>query len=142
MTPDAWMDLIYEAHAAVVEQAFLFEVPLGSSERKDDHEVRLGPWDTEACSTVLTIWFELDWIGIYMPSEQLERWADRPATWMPRLAPGHHPLLAKADARHLLATPSLWTADRADGWTALQTTDTAPVTDLNVWFRDIPVPLG
>lgn len=55
MTPDEWMDLIYEAHAAVVEQAFLFELPLGSTERTDGHEVRFGPWDPEACSMVLTI---------------------------------------------------------------------------------------
>lgn len=141
MTPDVWMDLICEVHAAVGEQAFLFEVPLGVTERSEDgEEVRHGPWDPEACSTVLTAWFDEGWVNVYMPTEQLERWAAQPASWMSRLARTNHPMLGSGDARDLLAAPSLWTKDRAEGWAALVTTESAPVADLNVWYRDIPVP--
>jgi hypothetical protein len=137
--PDEWMNLIYEIRAAVFEQAFLFEVPLGSTEIQDGREVRYGPWDPEACSTVLTIWFDLGWVGVYMPSEQVERWTGQPATWMFQLQTSHHLMLGKAEARELLATPSSWAQDRAEGWAALLVTDSAP-DDLNVWFRDIPIP--
>jgi len=142
VTPDEWMNLISETRAAVFEQAFLFEVPLGSKEILDGHEVRYGPWDPEACSTVLTIWFDLGWVGVYMPSEQAERWAKQPAMWMAQLPAGHHPMLGKTEARELLTTPSSWTEDRAEGWAALLATDSAPIADLTVWFRDIPIPLA
>ncbi len=142
MTPDDWMDLIYEVHAAVGEQAFLFEVQHGSTERKDGREVSHGLYLPEACSTVLTTWFGLGWVSVYMPTEQLERWAAHPARWMAELTQGCNPVLGKSEARELLATPSLWIQDRADGWAALLMTDSAPVTDLNVWFRDIPIPPG
>lgn len=140
VTPDEWMDLIYEAHVAVVEQAFLFEVVRGSTEVRDGREVRYGPWDPEACSTVLTTWFDLGWIRVYMPSEQAERWAMQPAAWMAGLTRGHHPMLRELEARELLATPSSWREDRSEGWAALLATDSAPIADLNVWFRDIPIP--
>lgn len=134
------MNLIYETRAAVLEQAFLFEEVLGSTEVRDGHEVRYEPLDPEACSTVLTIWFDLGWAGVYMPSEQVERWAKQPAMWMSRLTPNHHPTLGTPEARGLLTTPSSWTKDRAEGWAALLATDSAPVADLNAWFRDIPIP--
>lgn len=140
VTPDEWMDLILEARAAVVEQAFLFEVVLGSTEVRDGRQVRHGQWDPEACSTVLTTWFDLGWIDAYMPSEQMERWAKQPAAWMARLTPRHHPRLGKPEARELLTRPSSWTEDRAEGWAALLATDSAPAADLNAWFRDIPIP--
>lgn len=89
----------------------------------------MDPWDPEACSTVLTIWFDLGWVGLYMPSEQLEHWAKQPATWMSRLPPSHHPMPGKREARELLMTPSSWTGDRAEGWAALLATDSAPVAD-------------
>jgi hypothetical protein len=139
VTPDEWMNLIYATRAAVFEQAFLFEVLLGSTGIRDGHEVRYGPWDPEGCSTVLTIWFDLGWVGVYMPSEQVERWAKQPAMWMSRLTTSHHPMLGRPEARELLMTPSSWTEDRAEGWAALMVTDSAPVADLNVWFRDIPI---
>jgi hypothetical protein len=140
VTPDEWMNLIYEIRVDVLEQAFLFEVVLGSTEVRDGIEVRYGPRDPEACSTVLTIWFDLGWVGVYMPSEQVDRWAKQPATWMSRLTRNHHPMLGKQDARELLTTPSSWTEDRAEGWAAVLATDSAPVAELNVWFRDIPIP--
>ena len=135
------MDLIYEMHAAVLEQSFLFEVPRGATEIQGSREVQCGPWDPEACSTVLTIWFDLGWVSVYMPSEQMQRWTEQPATWMSKLQTSDHPILEKSDARELLATPSSWAHDRAEGWAALLVTDSAP-DDLNVWFRDIPLPAG
>lgn len=140
MTPEDWMNLIQETRAAVFEQAFLFEVARGSREVRDSHEVRYGPWDPQASSTVLTIWFDLGWVGVYMPSEQAERWANQPAMWMSRLPPDHHPMLGKPEAKGLLATPSSWTEDRADGWAALLATDSALAGDVTAWFRDIPIP--
>ena len=140
MTPDDWMILICVIRTAVFEQAFLFEVVLGSTDVHDGHEVRYGPWDPAACSTVLTIWFDLGWIAVYMPSEQVDRWANQPAIWMSRLPPSHHPMLGRTEARGLLTTPSSWTQDRAEGWAALMVTDSAPVDDVGVWFRDIPIP--
>jgi len=93
VTPDEWMNLIYETRAAVFEQAFLFEVLLGSTEVRNGQVVRHGPCDPDACSMVLTIWFDLGWVGGYMPSEQVRRWGKQPATWMSRLATSHHPML-------------------------------------------------
>ena len=116
-------------------------MPLGSTEISDSRDVPYGPWDPEACSTVLTIWFDLGWVGVYMPSEQAERWTEQPATWMSQLQTRHHPMLGKSEARELLATPSSWAQDRAEGWAALLVTDSAP-DDLNAWFRDIPIPAG
>jgi hypothetical protein len=83
---------------------------------------------------------DLGWVAVYMPSEQVERWAKQPAMWMSRLTTSHHPMPGRPAARELLTTPSSWKEERAEGWAALLVTDSAPVADLNVWFRDIPSP--
>lgn len=137
MTGDEFMDLINEMHVAVLEEAHLFELPLGAIDDPSRSHVVHGPWAAKDCSTVLIQWFDCDWVALYLPGLP-GSWGLPAASWEPRLGPGSQRVLSASDARSLLSAPDLWTSERLDGFVCLTTTDEAPRDDPNAWFRDTP----
>lgn len=58
-------DFLAELHAAVQEEASLWEVPVGSIDKLPSGEVVHGPWLAQDCARVLSQWLEAGMLALY-----------------------------------------------------------------------------
>jgi hypothetical protein len=95
MTGEQFLDFGDEMYVAVVEEAYLWELPTGSRDMEADGLVQHGPWRPEDCSAALLVWFDAGLLGL------LRRW------------PEEEPV-PDEQASELLRSPDQW-GQRPDG---------------------------
>lgn len=95
MTGEQFLDFANEMYVAVVEEAYLWELPTGSRDIEADGWVQHGPWRPEDCSAALLVWFDAGLLGL------LHRW------------PEEEPVRTE-QAAELLRSPDQW-VERPDG---------------------------
>lgn len=109
-------DFISEMYALVREEGFLYEAPLGATDRLPSGDVVHGPWDPNDCATVLTRWHVEGLIGL---------WVLRPAETDYEVSP--------ADASQLLAASGRWQPESDDGLVSVVLTDTGAEVPYERW---------
>ena len=120
-------EFVEQMYLAVVEEAWLWEVPLGVSDGRGGHEH--GPWNPDECSRQLVAWFDAGLVQLYAdPPDD----APRPrnvAEWQAWNA-GRYRGVEDADtARAVLADPARWTGTSEDGFLRLSPTDAGMAPD-------------
>lgn len=93
MSADEFADFVSQMHLLVLEEAPIWEIPVGSIDRLPSGHVHHGPFDAADCSIVLSIWNERGLMDLW-----------------PRSPTGQRPL-ARTAASQLLLTPSEWILD-------------------------------
>ena len=120
MTVEAYEDFVSEMHAAVREEAPLYEIPLGATDLLSTGEVRHGPWRPMDCARILLRWHEAGLLGLYRYTPTRATGAD----------------LTTTEAREILSEHEAWVMF-AD-WTrvvALFLTDKGAATEYAEWQR-------
>ncbi|RBY93684.1 hypothetical protein DQ237_17100 [Blastococcus sp. TF02-8] len=105
-------EFVEQMYLAVVEESWLWEVPLGVSDGRGGHDH--GPWDPAECSRQLLAWFDAGLIELYAdPPDDAPRprsvrewraWNDGRSRRVPE----------PAVARAVLAEPARWTGTSED----------------------------
>ena len=132
--PDGVSDFENEMYVAVVEEAPLWELPLGTTDLEPNGPVVHGPWAPSECAALITRWVERGWVELYLPSVPAE-WNLTPADWQTRSERrGDLLVLAHADALDLLRNPVRWKASSADGQASLSKTDVGMTLSVSEWL--------
>lgn len=119
-------DFLGEMWLGVHEEAFLFELPGGSILHTADGPQRHGPWPPNECSRCLLVWFDRGWLNAYVPPEQLFRWSPDEDALMPDTEDETWRILTPARAREIIADPTSWMNDSAEGMIILAPASQAP----------------
>jgi hypothetical protein len=109
-------DFISEMYALVREEGFLYEAPLGATDRLPSGYVVHGPWDPNDCAKVLARWHVEGLIGL----------------WVLRPAETDYEISA-ADATQLLGAPARWQPESDDGLVSVVLTDTGAEVPYERW---------
>lgn len=109
-------DFISEMYALVREEGFLYEAPLGATDRLPSGDVVHGPWDPNDCAKVLARWHVEGLIGL----------------WVLRPAETDYEISA-ADAGQLLDAPARWQPESDDGLVSVVLTDTGAEVPYERW---------
>lgn len=109
-------DFISEMYALVREEGFLYEAPLGATDRLPSGDVVHGPWEPGDCAKVLARWHAEGLIGL----------------WVLRPAESDHEISA-ADAGELLDAPARWKPESDDGLTSVVLTDKGAEVPFERW---------
>ena len=123
-TPSEFVEQMY---LAVVEESWLWEVPLGVSDGLGGHEH--GPWDPAECSRQLVAWFDAGLVQLYVdPPDDAPR-PQNVAEWRAWNSGRYGLVPDPADARAVLADPSRWTGSEDAGFLRLSPTDAGMAPD-------------
>lgn len=109
-------DFISEMYFLVREEGFLFEAPLGATDRLPSGDVVHGPWDPADCATILGRWHAEGLIGL----------------WVRKPAQTDYELSAD-DAARLLDAPARWQPESDDGLVSVVLTDLAADAPYERW---------
>ncbi|RBY92362.1 hypothetical protein DQ244_08860 [Blastococcus sp. TBT05-19] len=109
-------EFVEQMYLAVVEESWLWEVPLGVPDGHGGYEH--GPWDPAECSRQLVTWFDAGLVELYAdPPDDAPRPRDlrewRAWNGRPRVGP------AAEVARAVLTDPARWTGASEAGFLRL-----------------------
>ncbi|MEU4620378.1 hypothetical protein AB0G04_10435 [Actinoplanes sp. NPDC023801] len=62
---DELTDFLWQMEIAAWEEAWLFEIPLGSIDSPGPWQIVHGPWPAPTCAAVLRLWYDAGWIGLH-----------------------------------------------------------------------------
>ena len=118
---EAPSEFVEQMYLAVVEETWLWEVPLGVSDGRGGHEH--GPWQPDDCSRQLLAWFDAGLVELYAdPPDD----APRPRTaaeWHVWKAGRYRRITDDGAARAVLADPARWTGTSEDRFLRLCPTE-------------------
>lgn len=104
----ALTDFLAHLHGAVLDQMFLFDLPLGSNDLLPRGHVEHGPWPAASRAAVIRAWHTAGWLQLY--------YQDPPNEWritVVRLAsPGRQSRVARRRGRRGNPAPSRAVDDR------------------------------
>lgn len=124
--------LLEQLRLLVIEEGFLYEVPVGVIDHFDGEAVKHGLWPLLECSQVLLAWLEAGLIGVYRQAPTTPR---TPEEWQHRLARDDEPLLPVGEARSVLQAVDRWLAQAPEGLVHLRITDVGDVAPPAAWWQ-------
>ena len=131
---DDLTDFLWQMEILVLEEAPLYEIPLGSIDDPTGSARRHGPWPASTCAAILKLWYRAGWIGLCF-RDPPSGWNVVPAEWRSRLADDED--LASHDAHDLLEHPDRWVLGHADGHVQPYRTVEGEVTPRELWFEHV-----
>jgi hypothetical protein len=121
-------------HGCTYEEAMLHELTWPVVYGTSDAAIVHGPWTPEECRAVLSSWFDEGWIELVAYADPPQHWNLVEADWRHNAtAAGSHVVLAKSDARQLLADPTRWIDGSDDGMVMLCRSDEGMQHDFSEW---------
>lgn len=135
-------DLVRQMRILVAEEAFLWELPQGSTDYYGgERTVAHGPWRAADCQQVVARWFDCGlidciaalWANKVRPDEVVHYEYD--ADWRARaIEQGQYLVLARDDAGALLGDPGTWRSEGIGAGVMLCESDEADDLSFNAWF--------
>ncbi|RZU33928.1 hypothetical protein [Blastococcus saxobsidens] len=124
---DSPSEFVEQMYLAVVEEHWLWEVPLGLSDGRGGYEH--GPWNPAECSRQLVAWFDAGLLELYTdPPDDAPR-PQNVAEWRAWHKGRYRVEDDPGIARAVLADPSRWTGSPGDGFLRLAPTDAGMAPD-------------
>jgi hypothetical protein len=133
--PSRCLDLVSEMHAAVQEEASLYELPLGVVDRLGEgRTVVHGPWSPEECRSTLFPWLKAGWIELIADTNPPSSLTS--AAWRGRASrQGAFLVLSADDAATLLNDPQRWILGTADGHVMLSASCRGQAHEYSAWLE-------